>query len=198
MIRNTRPPVCLESALAGIFPVCLLALMVFSAANPLAASDSSVSPAPDWKLHGSTEVRAAMIFAVGAFRLYTDLESHPTRETPLLDGRTALAIHVTYHRTIRTARLISVAEKALAAQFSEAERAPFRNALEAINAAYQDVEANDSYRIEFTPDNGLALLRNGSIVHHDPDPAFGLHYLHIWLGTHDTARKLKSNLLRRN
>ena len=197
MIRNTRPPVCLESALAGILSIGLFVVTLFGMTGTLKASDSTHVATLEWQLHGTAEVRAAMIFSVGTFRLFTDKEARPTLQTDLLDGSTALAIDVTYHRNIRKERLISVAEKALAIQFSEAERAPFQVSLDAINAAYQDVEAEDSYRIEFIPGYGLNLLRNGALVHHDPDPAFGLHYLHVWLGTHDTGRKLKSNLLRR-
>jgi hypothetical protein len=116
-------------------------------------------------------------------------------EDPLLLTERALALEITYHRSISAERLVSLAEKGLLDQYSEAELEPFRPAIEAFNAAYEDVGEGDVYRLEHLPGGGLVLYRNGAEVHREQDPAFALHYLSIWLGEHESARKLRAQLL---
>lgn len=177
-------------------PSChtLLCTLMLAFAHGLAPAQPS-APALEWELRGSTEIKAAWFFSICRMELYTERGMELRDEDPLLLPERALALEITYHRSISATRLVSLAEKGLLNQYSAAELEPFRPSIDAFNAAYEDVSDGDIYRLEHVPGGGLILYRNGSEVHREGDPLFALHYLSIWLGEHDSARKLRAALL---
>jgi hypothetical protein len=53
--------------------------------------------------------------------------------------------------------------------------------LETFNAAYRDVEAGDRYALEYHPDTGTRLLKNGEELVRVPGRDFARAYFGIWL-----------------
>lgn len=53
--------------------------------------------------------------------------------------------------------------------------------LEAFNAAYQDIHEGDRYALEYHPDHGTRLLKNGKELVRVPGPDFARAYFGIWL-----------------
>ena len=53
--------------------------------------------------------------------------------------------------------------------------------LETFNAAYRDVEAGDRYALEYHPDTGTRLLKNGQELVRVPGLDFARAYFGIWL-----------------
>ncbi len=112
-----------------------------------------------------------------------------------LDPGVAKRLDIVYRTSIKASDMITAAERILARQHSDATLARWREELDALHAAYQDVNSGDRYALVFLPGNGLWLEFNGKPVTHVAATGFAQLYLGIWLGDPPLSERLKQALI---
>ncbi len=63
------------------------------------------------------------------------------------------------------------------------------------NSAYRDVDKGDTYELIYSPDRGLQLLLNSSLLATLDNPEQALAYFSIWFGEEPFSETLKTDLL---
>ena len=112
-----------------------------------------------------------------------------------LDPAVAKRLDIVYRTSIKASDMITAAERTLARQHSDATLARWREELDALHAAYRDVNSGDRYALVFLPGDGLWLEFNGKPVTHVAATGFAQLYLGIWLGEPPLSERLKQALI---
>lgn len=113
----------------------------------------------------------------------------------LLDPGVAKRLDIVYRTSIKASDMITAAERTLARQHSDATLARWREEIDALHAAYRDVQSGDRYALVFQPGDGLWLEFNGEPVTRVPAAEFAQLYLGIWLGDQPLSERLKQALI---
>jgi hypothetical protein len=99
-----------------------------------------------------------------------------------------------YFRKIDREDLIKAAWTTLARQHPTTTLERLRADLEALHDKFEDIRPGDRYALNFTPDNGLSLERNGEVAFTSQDPELARAYLGIWLAPNGLSDTLRSQL----
>ncbi|MEK8079501.1 chalcone isomerase family protein [Pseudomonas sp. XK-1] len=102
-----------------------------------------------------------------------------------------------YFRNIAREDVIKAAWTTLNRQHSPATLARLRNELDALHDKFQDIQPGDRYALNFAPESGLSLERNGQIAFTSQDPELARAYLGIWLAPNGLSDTLRNQLLAR-
>lgn len=113
----------------------------------------------------------------------------------LLDPGVAKRLDIVYRTSIKASDMITAAERTLARQHPDATLARWREEIDALHAAYRDVQSGDRYALVFQPGDGLWLEFNGEPVTRVPAAEFAQLYLGIWLGDQPLSERLKQALI---
>jgi len=113
----------------------------------------------------------------------------------LFDPGVAKRLDIVYRTSIKASDMITVAERTLARQHSEAVLARWREEIDALHGAYRDVNSGDRYALVFQPGDGLWLEFNGEPVTRVAAVEFAQLYLGIWLGDPPLSERLKQALI---
>lgn len=100
-----------------------------------------------------------------------------------------------YFRKIGRNDLIKAAWTTLNRQHSPATLERLRGELDALHNKFQDIQPGDRYALNFVPQSGLSLERNGQIAFTSQDPELARVYLGIWLAPNGLSDTLRSQLL---
>ena len=112
-----------------------------------------------------------------------------------LDPAVAKRLDIVYRTSIKASDMITAAERTLARQHSEEVLARWRQHIDALHAAYRNVDSGDRYALVFLPGDGLWLEFNGEPVTHVAAAGFAQIYLGIWLGEPPLSERLKQALI---
>jgi hypothetical protein len=121
------------------------------------------------------------------------LEDCALRATPLADVPRRLEL--SYFWSISGSMFGSAAENVLERSLTPAELAVLRERLEALHAAYRDVEPGDRYALTYVPGTGTELSFNGAPLVTVPGADFARAYFAIWLGEDPLDSGLRDRLL---
>lgn len=113
----------------------------------------------------------------------------------LFDPGVAKRLDIVYRTSIKASDMITAAERTLARQHPDATLARWRDEIDALHAAYRDVQSGDRYALVFQPGDGLWLEFNGEPVTRVPAAEFAQLYLGIWLGDQPLSERLKQALI---
>ena len=67
--------------------------------------------------------------------------------------------------------------------------------LKQLQASFGHIKRGDRYALDYDPQRGLNLERNGKVIFNSPDPELAKAYLGIWLGPDGLPEKLRQTLL---
>ena len=129
-------------------------------------------------LRGGGLFRYAVVFRVYTGALYAPVEI-PASEILDTDAPKRLELH--YLMTISGDDFRRSGNALLEKQQPPAVLASLADRLETFNAAYRDVEPGDRYALEYHPDFGTRLLKNGEELVRVPGRDFARVYFGIWL-----------------
>lgn len=139
----------------------------------------------DWNLRGADHFRFRL-FSVFTGALYANEETD------------ALKLTFTYTRSLGRDLLVEQGMRILRNAHDPDVLASFQKQLDALNAAYVDVEPGDRYTITAVPGRGTWLHLNEKELFFVEDSDFGLWYLSIWLGDAPMSVSFRDALLQVN
>lgn len=102
-----------------------------------------------------------------------------------------------YFRKIDREDVVKAAWATLARQHPATTLERLRVDLEALHDKFEDIRPGDRYALNFTPENGLSLERNGEVAFTSRDPELARAYLGIWLAPNGLSDTLRNQLLAR-
>lgn len=119
---------------------------------------------------------------------------------PLTPNRDALEdvpkrLEIEYFWAIRAEDLSRAADQLLSESFGEEKLATLRSRLDELHAAYEPVEPGDRYALEYRPDSGTELSKNGRPLAVIPGADFSEVYFSMWLGERPIDTGLRDSLL---
>ncbi|VXC01687.1 conserved exported hypothetical protein [Pseudomonas sp. 8AS] len=100
-----------------------------------------------------------------------------------------------YYRDIAKEDVIKAAWVTLERQHSSAQLAKLKNELDALHATFRDIQPGDRYALNYSPDAGLTLERNGNEVFRSSNTELARTYLGIWLAPEGLSDSLREQLL---
>jgi hypothetical protein len=100
-----------------------------------------------------------------------------------------------YFRKIGREDVIKAAWTTLNRQHPAATLERLRGDLDALHDKFQDIQPGDRYALNFAPESGLSLERNGEIAFTSQDPELARAYLGIWLAPNGLSDTLRNQLL---
>jgi hypothetical protein len=144
---------------------------------------------------GPLEARNAALlkhfgFNVYSAALYLEVDREPST---VLDA-VPKALEIRYHRSISAEQIINAAEKVIE-RMPAPQVAAVRERLNAMYAAFVDVEEGDRYRLIYTPGIGSSLELNGEEQVVIPGEDFQRVFFGIWLSDVALSPKLRDRLL---
>lgn len=146
----------------------------------------------EWVLRGEGVLRYAFVIDVYRARLYTP--THVQAERVLSDD-VAKRLELTYFTDIEREILVEAANTVLARQLPTRLLEALAPELEALHAAYRDVEPGDQYTLVYSPGDGGRLMLNDEEVFRIEDNRVAQAYFGIWLGEEPISRSLRRKLL---
>jgi hypothetical protein len=169
-------------------PVAVLALLASLLLNAPAAASmriSGVEFAPsvavgdaDVPLRGGGLFRYAVVFRVYAGALYAPTE---VAADQVLDADVPKRLELHYLLDISADDFRRSGNALLEKQQDPEVLAALADRLEVFNAAYRDVREGDRYALEYHPELGTRLLKNGEELVRVPGLDFARAYFGIWL-----------------
>lgn len=119
---------------------------------------------------------------------------------PLTPNRDALEdvpkrLEIEYFWAIRAEDLSRAADQLLSERLGEKMLATLRSRLDELHAAYEPVEPGDRYALEYRPDAGTELSKNGRPLAVIPGADFSAAYFSMWLGESPIDTGLRDSLL---
>jgi len=119
---------------------------------------------------------------------------------PLTPDRDALAdvpkrLEIEYFWAIRAEDLSRAADQLLSERLDEETFATLRTRLDQLHAAYESIEAGDRYALEYRPQAGTELSKNGRPLAVIPGADFSAAYFSMWLGENPIDAGLRDRLL---
>lgn len=100
-----------------------------------------------------------------------------------------------YFRNIKREDVIKAAWVTLERQHDAATLERLRPDIDALHQRFADIRSGDRYALNYQPDSGLTLERNGQALFHSDDAQLAKAYLGIWLAPKGLSDKLRDNLL---
>ncbi|WP_454255772.1 chalcone isomerase family protein [Pseudomonas sp. Marseille-Q8238] len=174
----------------------LLALVLLTGSNHLLAdrlSEAAFSGTQD--VYGST---VALKNQAVLDYLWVDVYAAAFYAPPTLTPRQAIAqqsplrLELYYFRSIKRSDVIKAAWITLKRQHEPARLGPLRRDIDALHAAFRDIQPGDRYALNYSAEDGLSLQRNDETLYQNANPELARAYLGIWLaenGLSDTLRK---------
>lgn len=132
----------------------------------------------DVPLRGGGLFRYAVVFSVYTGVLYAPADI-PASEVLAADAPKRLELH--YLMAISGDDFRRSGSTLLKKQRDPEVLESLAERLETFNAAYRDVEAGDRYALEYHPESGTRLLKNGEELVRVPGLDFATAYFGIWL-----------------
>jgi hypothetical protein len=129
-------------------------------------------------LRGGGLFRYAVVFRVYTGVLYAPGEVPPDQ---ILDADVPKRLELHYLMAISGDDFRRSGNTLLEKQQPPEVLASLAERLETFNAAYRDVEAGDRYALEYHPETGTRLLKNGEELVRVPGLDFARAYFGIWL-----------------
>jgi hypothetical protein len=129
---------------------------------------------------------------VYAAAFYAPRQANPRAafETPL-----SHRLELYYFRDIDREDVIEAAWTTLSRQHDARTLEPLRDALDGLHESFRDIRPGDRYALNFSPDGGLTLERNGKIAFTSQNPQLAKVYLGIWLAPKGLSDELRNRLL---
>ncbi|MEX6503189.1 chalcone isomerase family protein [Pseudomonas zhanjiangensis] len=133
--------------------------------------------------------------------LWVDVYAAAFYSEPQIDPRQALQerhskrLTLYYFRDIDREDVIEAAWITLRRQQPDSLLAKLRYELDALHASFRDIRAGDRYSLDYHPQSGLQLIRNGARLFTSKDPQLATAYLAIWLAPQGLSDELRSQLL---
>lgn len=100
-----------------------------------------------------------------------------------------------YFRNIKREDVIKAAWVTLERQHDSQTLERLRPQIDALHQRFADIRSGDRYALNYQPDSGLTLERNGQVLFHSDDAQLAKAYLGIWLAPKGLSDKLRDNLL---
>lgn len=141
---------------------------------------------------GQGTARYARLIPVYDAALYMERDA---QAADILDAGIAKRLDIVYRVSIKAEDMITAAEHILARQHPEDVLARWRRELDALHAAYRDVQSGDRYALVFQPREGLWLEFNGERITRIAAEEFAQLYFGIWLGDEPLSDRLKQDLI---
>lgn len=129
---------------------------------------------------------------VYAAALYTEPGISPQQAVGR-DYRQRLELY--YFHPIDREDVIKAAWATLERQQTAAQLARLRPELEALHAAFADIQPGDRYALDYSGAAGLSLERNGQRLFSSQNAELAHAYLGIWLGADGLSASLREQLL---
>jgi len=146
---------------------------------------SGIEFSPSVAINGSeVPLRGGGLFRYAVvFRVYTGVLYAPGEVAPdqILDADVPKRLELHYLMAISGDDFRRSGSTLLEKQQTPEVLASLAERLETFNAAYRDVEAGDRYALEYHPDTGTRLLKNGEELVRVPGLDFARAYFGIWL-----------------
>lgn len=186
----------LLTQLAGglVLAACLLCLAAPAALHARSAEFAPLLNDADTTLVrlGQGTAHYARLVAIYDAALYLETDADPR---DVLDPAVSKRLDIVYRVPIKASDMIRAAERTLTKQNSKQVLARWQPQLDALHAAYRDVQRGDRYALEFRPRGGLRLEFNGERVAQVDEPEFANLYLAIWFGEPPLSEPLKRALM---
>lgn len=112
-----------------------------------------------------------------------------------LDSRHSKRLELYYFRNIDRGDVIKAAWATLKRQHGPAELERLRTEVERLHASFQDIRPGDRYALDYSPQAGLQLERNGERVFTSDNASLAEMYLGIWLAPDGLSDTLRNSLL---
>lgn len=129
---------------------------------------------------------------VYAAAFYAEATTPPSRAVSQ-PARQRLELY--YYRDIAREDVIKAAWTTLERQYRPAELDALRGELDDLHATFRDIRAGDRYALNYSPEQGLTLERNGQPLFDSRNPALARAYLGIWLAPEGLSDSLREQLL---
>lgn len=104
-------------------------------------------------------------------------------------------LEIEYFWVIRAEDLSRAADQLLSESLGERTLATLRSRLDELHAAYESVEPGDRYALDYRPDAGTELSKNGRPLAVIPGADFAAAYFSMWLGESPIDTGLRDSLL---
>lgn len=129
---------------------------------------------------------------VYAAAFYAEATTTPSRAVSQ-PARQRLELY--YYRDIAREDVIKAAWTTLERQHPTTTLDSLRAQIDALHATFRDIRAGDRYALNYSPDQGLALERNGNEVFRSSNTELARAYLGIWLAPEGLSDSLREQLL---
>lgn len=104
-------------------------------------------------------------------------------------------LEIEYFWSIRAEDLSRAADQLLSERLGAKTLASLRDRLDELHAAYESVEPGDRYALDYRPDVGTELSKNGRPLAVIPGVDFAAAYFSMWLGERPIDTGLRDSLL---
>lgn len=105
-------------------------------------------------------------------------------------------LEIAYLVAIGRSDFVKAATTVLEGNLTPAERTELQERLDALHAAYRDVQPGDRYALTYSPGRGTELALNGTPLITVAGADFAHAYFGIWLGRNPIDAQLRRDLLR--
>ena len=175
MVRNKAMDTVKSQLLT--WAAILLAALLLVAASRTAAQDM--------RLVGEASLRV-LFWDIYLSRLFTEDGSYQRYQRPL-------RLEIEYQRDIKADALVERTGTEWEAQ--KLEHARQVEWLDQLRTLWPDVKQGDKLALDLGPDNRSYFLLNGKPLGEIDDPAFGQHFVDIWLSPQTTRPALRTALI---
>lgn len=135
-----------------------------------------------------TDIKVLKFIDVGQAALFTS-------NCGALPNLTAeMQLSFIYHREFEAEDFIEASEKLLQRNLSETEYQQIEADLAQFNQSFQPVIEGDRYDIQLS-EQGLSLIKNGTVISHSDSTLLGKQYYQIWFGKKPFNSNMKQALL---
>ncbi|NBF17610.1 chalcone isomerase family protein [Pseudomonas paraversuta] len=111
------------------------------------------------------------------------------------DEQRAMRLELFYLRDLDHSDVTRASAAILKRQQPAATLARLEQPLKQLQASFGHIKRGDRYALDYDPQRGLNLERNGKVIFNSPDPELAKAYLGIWLGPDGLPEKLRQTLL---
>lgn len=111
------------------------------------------------------------------------------------DEQRAMRLELFYLRDLDHSDVTRASAAILKRQQPAATLARLEQPLKQLQASFGHIKRGDRYALDYDPQRGLNLERNGKVIFNSSDPELAKVYLGIWLGPDGLPEKLRQTLL---
>ena len=178
--------------------VLLLACSATAAADDAAQIKDAAFPA-QWRdgsvvLPRQGQVVLTYLWAdIYAAALYTAPGVTPQQA---FDQQRDLRLELFYLRDLKHSDIAKASATILERQHPPAVLTPLKPELKKLQDSFGDIKRGDRFALNFSPQRGLNLERNGSVIFTSQNPALAKTYLGIWLAHDGLPENLRKTLMK--